>query len=127
MIAMTRAVLVACCAALFACASAHEEAVPATLDRTQVPHQTIEMTARKFEFIPAEVHVKRGTLVTLEVQSTQGTHGIALDRFAIDEKLEEGVKKTIVFYAAEPGEIPFRCSHLCGSGHFSMKGRFIVD
>jgi nitrous oxide reductase len=115
LIAIPRAVLAACCAALFACASAHEEAVPATLDRTKVPHQTVEMTARKFEFIPAEVHV------------TQGTHGIALDRFAIDEELAEGVKKTIVFYAAEPGEIPFRCSHLCGSGHFSMKGRFIVD
>jgi cytochrome c oxidase subunit 2 len=127
LIAIPRAAIAACCAALFACASAHEEAVPATLDRTKVPHQTVEMTARKFEFIPAEVHVKRGTLVTLEVQSTQGTHGIAIDRFAIDEELAEGVKRTIVFYAAEPGEIPFRCSHLCGSGHFSMKGRFIVD
>ena len=65
--------------------------------------------------------------MALEVQSTQGTHGIALDRFAIDEKLEEWVKKTIVFYAADPREIPFQCSHLCGSGHFSMKARFIVD
>ena len=119
--------LAACSGLLLACSSVHEEAVPASVDRTKVPHQTVEMTARKFEFIPAEVHVKQGTLVTLEVQSTQGTHGIAIDRFSIDEPLDEGVKKTIVFYAAQPGEIPFRCSHFCGSGHLSMKGKFIVE
>lgn len=127
MIRKIRPIAAACCAALLGCSSVHEEAVPATLDRASVPHQTVAMTARKFEFDPAEVHVKAGTLVTLEVQSTQGTHGIALDRFGIDEKLEEGVKKSIVFYAAAPGEIPFHCSHFCGTGHFSMKGRIVVD
>ena len=122
-----RPLLAACCGALLACASPHEEAVPASIDRTKVPQQTVDMTAKKFEFVPSEVHVKQGTLVTLEVKSTQGTHAIAIDRFGIDEPLEEGVAKTIVFYAAAPGEIPFRCSHFCGSGHFSMKGRFVVE
>jgi len=124
----SRSLLAACSGLLLVvCTSVHEEAVPASVDRTKVPHQTVEMTARKFEFIPAEVHVKQGTLVTLEVQSTQGTHGIAIDRFSIDELLDEGVKKTIIFYAAQPGEIPFRCSHFCGLGHLSMKGKFIVE
>jgi cytochrome c oxidase subunit II len=107
--------------------TATREPIPASIDPAKVPQQKVEMTAKKFEFNPAEVHVKQGTLVTLEVQSIEGTHGIAIGLFGIDESLPQGEKKTIRFYAAEKGEIPFSCSHFCGLGHFSMKGKFIVE
>jgi len=111
---------------LLAC-TATRDPIPASIDPAKVPQQKVEMTAKKFEFTPAEVHVKQGTLVTLEIQSIEGTHGIAIGLFGIDETLPQGEKKTIRFYAAEKGEIAFACSHFCGMGHFSMKGKFIVE
>jgi cytochrome c oxidase subunit 2 len=110
-----------------ACQSHTLEPIPASIDPAKVPQQKVEMTAKKYEFTPAEVHVKEGTLVTLEVVSIEGTHGIAIGLFGIDEPLPEGEKKTIRFYASQKGEIPFACSHFCGWGHFSMNGKFIVE
>lgn len=109
------------------CQSHTLEPIPASIDPAKVPQQKVEMTAKKYEFTPAEVHVKQGTLVTLEVVSIEGTHGIAISLYGIDEPLPEGVKKTIRFYASQKGEIPFACSHFCGLGHFSMNGKFIVE
>jgi len=120
-------ILVAACALLVDCSSQRFAPIPASIDPAKVPQQRVEMTARKYEFTPSEVHVKQGTLVTLVVESVEGTHGIALADFGIDEPLPLGEKKTIRFYAAEKGEIPFKCSHFCGTGHFSMKGKFIVE
>jgi cytochrome c oxidase subunit 2 len=120
-------ILAAACGVLLACSSQRFEPIPASIDPAKVPQQKVEMTAKKYEFIPAEVHVKQGTLVTLVVESTEGTHGIALPDYGIDEPLPLGEKKTIRFYAGEKGEIPFKCSHFCGTGHFSMKGKFIVE
>lgn len=109
------------------CSGPKVEPIPASIDPAKVPQQKVEMTAKKYEFDPSEVRVKQGTLVTLEVVSIEGTHGIAIGRFGIDEPLPQGEKKTIRFYAAEKGEIPFSCSHFCGWGHFSMNGKFIVE
>jgi heme/copper-type cytochrome/quinol oxidase subunit 2 len=120
-------ILAAACGLLLACSSQKFEPIPKTIDPDKVPQQKVEMTAKKYEFIPAEVHVKQGTLVTLEVESVEGTHAIALGLFGIDEPLPLHEKKTIRFYAAEKGEIPFVCSHFCGMGHFGMKGKFVVE
>jgi|SoiMethySBSTD1v2_1073268.scaffolds.fasta_scaffold372970_2 heme/copper-type cytochrome/quinol oxidase subunit 2 len=122
-----RSLLIAACLATFACASRTLPPIPAGLDVDSVPKQTVDMSAQKFEFRPAEVHVKAGTLVTLKVTATDVTHGIALADFGIDELLEPGVTKEIRFYVPAAGEHVFRCSHFCGMGHLGMKGRIIVE
>lgn len=109
------------------CSSQKFDAIPASVDPAKVPNQTVEMTAQKFKFTPDEVHVKQGTLVTIDVKSIEGTHGFALPAFGIDELLEQGQPKTIRFYAGETGEYEFKCSHFCGSGHFGMRGRIVVE
>jgi cytochrome c oxidase subunit 2 len=120
-------VALAACAALAACTGPRFVAVPTAIDPATVPQQTVVMTAEKYQFTPEEVHVKQGTLVTLEVKSIEGTHGIAIGDFGIDVPLEEGVTKSIRFYAAMKGEYGFRCSHFCGIGHLSMTGKIIVE
>jgi heme/copper-type cytochrome/quinol oxidase subunit 2 len=71
--------------------------------------------------------VKEGTLVTLSVTSTNGTHGFQLNAFGIDERLDEGTTKEIEFYASKKGEYPFKCSHFCGLGHLGMNGKIVVE
>ena len=85
------------------------------------------MTAHRYEFIPDTVRVRQGTLLKLRITSTGGTHGFALGAFGIDERLEEGVTKEIELYASRKGVYTFKCSHLCGIGHFGMNGVILVE
>ena len=41
--------------------------------------QVIEVSAKKYEFSPSEIHVKKGVEVELKVHSEDETHGIKLD------------------------------------------------
>lgn len=102
-------------------------AIPGSVDRDKVPHQTVEMTAEHFHFTSDVVRVKQGTLVTIKVKAIDGTHGFSLGAFGIDERIEENETKTIEFYAGEKGEYGFRCSHFCGIGHLGMTGKVIVE
>ncbi len=43
--------------------------------------QIIEVSAKKYEFTPAEIHVKVGAKVELKVHSEDETHGLKLDAF----------------------------------------------
>ncbi len=110
-----------------ACSSQHLDPKPPGVDYAHVPVLSLKVTAKKFEFLPAEIHVKAGTLVKLELQSIEGTHGFALDDFGLDVELEEGVAVPVEFYVPAPATHPFHCSHFCGSGHFGMKGHVVVE
>ncbi len=109
------------------CASASFSAVPAGVDLSQVTHQTVEMKASRYEFSPASLRVKAGTLLTLKIRSTEGTHGFRLGDFGVDERLEENEEKMIDVYFPKAGEFSFRCSHFCGWGHLGMAGKIIVE
>jgi cytochrome c oxidase subunit 2 len=102
-------------------------AVPTDIDRSAVPALSVTMTAHRYEFIPDTVRVPEGTLLKLRITSTGGTHGFALGAFGIDERLEEGVTREIELYASRKGAFTFKCSHLCGIGHFGMNGVLLVE
>lgn len=103
------------------------QTIPKELDRSNVPKETIEMTAERYHFSPDVLHLKVGTLVQIKVRSINGTHGFKLGDFGIDETIEEGETKVIEFYAQEKGEYGFHCSHFCGIGHFGMSGKVIIE
>ena len=108
-------------------ASQQFTAVPGSIDRDKVPHETIKMTAEHFHFTPEIVKVKQGTLVTINIKALDGTHGFKLGAFGIDERIEENETRSIEFYAGEKGEYGFKCSHFCGIGHLGMNGKIIVE
>lgn len=123
-----------CCACLMVllvysgCSSSKQfAAIPAGLDLSNIPRQTVAITAERFRFTPDIIHVKGGTLVHLDLKATNGTHGFQLSEYGIDESLDEGETKVIEFVAQQKGEFAFRCSHFCGLGHFGMKGTLIVE
>lgn len=87
----------------------------------------IEVTAKKYEFSPAVINVKKGDHVKLVVTATDRDHGIKIDAFHIDKKLPKGEAVTVEFTADRPGTFPFQCSKFCGTGHGKMKGAIIVQ
>ena len=108
------------------------------------PVTVIEMSAKKYEFTPNEIHVKKGTRVRLIVRSLDEPHGIKLKlhpanskdktapglRFADpanNGKVEKGKDQVLEFVAWQAGTYEFECAKFCGLGHRRMKGKLIVD
>jgi cytochrome c oxidase subunit 2 len=104
----------------------------------------IEVSAKKYEYTPNEIHVKKGTHVRLKVTATDRDHGFEVEVFpqGSDKKGEPGLKfftempnfklsannmQTIEFDAVQRGTYEFKCSQFCGSGHRGMKGTIIVE
>ena len=89
--------------------------------------QAIEVTAKKFEFSPNPIRVKKGQPVKLTITATDRDHGFAIDAFNINQKLKQGEPTVIEFTPDKTGDFPFRCVLFCGSGHGGMKGSVVVE
>lgn len=106
--------------------------------------QVIEVTAKKYEFDPSPIRVKRGTKVQLKVTATDHAHGMEFKLYPENVanagtpglefsspqkcyKVEKGQTETIEFVAQTPGTYAFKCCTECGFHHRSMKGELIVE
>ena len=87
----------------------------------------IQVTAKKYEFSPNPIRVKKGEPVKLIITATDHDHGFSLEAFHIKQKLKQGEPTTIEFTPDKAGTFPFKCSAFCGMGHFGMKGTLIVE
>jgi heme/copper-type cytochrome/quinol oxidase subunit 2 len=104
------------------------------------------MTAKKYEFSPALVHVKSGMKVQFKITALDRDHGFktAVLPDGADSsvrsgleftppqgndgwKLKKGKETAIEFVAKAPGRYEFQCSVACGIHHGRMKGQLIVD
>jgi cytochrome c oxidase subunit II len=87
----------------------------------------IHMTAKKYEYAPAEIHVKQGEKVRLLITATDRKHGFEIKELGVKTDLEKGKETPVEFDASKVGTYEFRCSDFCGLGHKGMKGKLIVD
>ena len=117
-----KVVLFACMLAVaLAFCLAAQEAAPAG------PPREIQMTAKKYEFSPSTLSVKKGERVRLIITALDKDHGIKIEALGIEQILKKGVPTTVEFAADKAGEFPFQCSKFCGFGHGKMKGKLIVE
>lgn len=111
------------------CALRGNAPVPAKNDVSDVMSGetvTFNVNAKKFIFTPAEIRVKKGDNVIINVTSEDATHGFAIKEFGINETVKQGETKQIKFLADKSGTFTFFCSVPCGSGHLDMKGSLLV-
>ena len=119
-------------------------AAAAPVPQSDTNTKVIEVSAKKYEFSPAEIRVAKGTHVELEVHSVDDTHGLKLDVYpegAKDKgapglvfdhpdqngKVSKGTDEVLDFVAQTPGTYDFKCAKFCGFGHDKMKGKLIVE
>ncbi len=91
-----------------------------------VPRE-IQMTAKKYEFNPGTITVKKGERVKLVITALDKDHGIKIEALGIEQILKKGVATTVELLADSVGEFPFQCSKFCGFGHGTMKGKLVVE
>jgi cytochrome c oxidase subunit II len=88
---------------------------------------SIDLTAKRFTFVPDRLEVVEGDLVTLSVASADGTHGIAIKKLKLKKEIPRGGSAVMLsFIAPEPGSYAITCSEYCGRGHDTMTATLVV-
>ena len=88
--------------------------------------QVIQITARKFEYSPQEITVKKGVPVVLEFTSLDRLHGFNCPGLKLRTDILPGKTNTLRFTPDKAGTFPFHCDVFCGSGHEGMSGTVTV-
>jgi cytochrome c oxidase subunit II len=84
------------------------------------PHR-IEIVAKRFDFTPSEITIKKGEPVILALTSKDVQHGLKLDAFNQVVKANKGQTSQVQFTPTETGTFVAQCAVFCGAGHGSMK------
>ncbi len=92
------------------------------------PEQVIKITAKKFEYSPNEIRIKKGVPVILEFTSLDRIHGFTVpDLGEVRATIEPGKATQVRIVAPKAGTYEFHCDLFCGEGHEGMTGKIIVE
>lgn len=80
----------------------------------------IEIHAKRFSFVPAEITVDKNEPVTLALTSEDVTHALLVPGLHINATISKGHVTEVTFTADKAGDFPGKCGRFCGSGHGSM-------
>ncbi len=89
--------------------------------------RVIHVTAKRFEFDPSEIHVRRGEPVVLELEALDREHGFAIPKLGVDAEVVPGQPTRVRLVPTNPGRFRFACNVFCGSGHEDMAGELVVE
>ena len=110
-----------------ACGIAVAAVAPKTkLASAAVNPKVIEITAKRFQFTPSEITLKRGEPVILRLTSTDRVHGFMSRLFKIDTDILPDKTTDIAVTPATAGNFTIICDHYCGTGHGNMKIKVAV-
>jgi cytochrome c oxidase subunit 2 len=80
----------------------------------------IEVVARRYAFEPAEITVRKGQPVTLDVSTEDVAHGLAINELGIRTDVKKGKAAEVSFTPNQVGTFVGKCAHFCGTGHGAM-------
>jgi len=102
--------------------------VPAMIDLTRASDnpKVIEITAKKFEFSPSEITLKKGEPVILRLTSSDRVHGFMSKPLKIDTDIPADKTADVPVTPDSAGNFTVICDHYCGTGHGNMKMKVTV-
>lgn len=101
-------------------------AAPAGTRAAESP-QVVKITASRFHFTPDRITLVKGQPVTLQLTSTDRTHGFMVKPLGIDTDIDPGKTTAITIRPDKAGSYTTICDHYCGLGHTSMKMTIVVQ
>jgi cytochrome c oxidase subunit II len=81
----------------------------------------IEITAKRFDFTPGDITLKKGEPVVLVLTSEDVPHGLKFKELNVVVTAKKGQTNEVTFTPDKVGTFVGQCSVFCGSGHGSMK------
>ena len=88
--------------------------------------QVIRLAAKKFEYSPNVITVKKGEPVVIEIVSSDRKHGFTIAALGIRSDVAPGKTNVVRFTPQTVGTFDFHCDLFCGSGHEGMAGTLVV-
>ena len=82
--------------------------------------KTIEVHAKRFEYVPAAITIKKGQPVKLELISDDVAHSLRIDTLNVNVKMPAGEKVETTITPDQTGDFKGRCAVYCGKGHGEM-------
>ena len=89
--------------------------------------RTIQIHAKRYQFEPSIVTLKRGKTVKLLLTSEDRTHGFMVKPLGVDTDIEPGKTTEITIRPEKAGTYTTICDHYCGLGHNGMKMKIVVE
>jgi cytochrome c oxidase subunit 2 len=74
-----------------------------------------------------EMHVPLGKKIVVKLRSRDVIHSFCLPHLRIKMDCVPGMTTGVWFEAAHVGQFELACAELCGWGHYTMRGRLIVE
>jgi len=102
--------------------------VPAmtNLSRASDNPKVIEITAKKFEFTPNEITLKKGEPVILRLTTSDRVHGFMSKQLKVDTDIPAGKTTDVAVTPDTAGNFTVICDHYCGTGHGGMNMKVTV-
>jgi cytochrome c oxidase subunit 2 len=89
--------------------------------------RVVEITAKRFGFVPEQITLKKGEPVTLRLRSEDVTHGFFMRKLKIDAEVEAGKTTDVTITPEVAGSYTTICDHFCGANHGNMKMTIVVE
>jgi cytochrome c oxidase subunit 2 len=99
----------------------------ASMQELTAPPQVVEVSAKRFEFTPKEIHLRAGQPVTIRLSATDRPHGLLINALGVDLDADVDHPDSVTITPEKPGTYPAICDHYCGSGHGNMKMTIVVE
>ena len=102
--------------------------VPALINLTRASDnpKVIEISAKKFEFTPSQITLKKGEPVILRLSSSDRVHGFMSKPLKIDTDIPADKTADVPVTPDTAGNFTVICDHYCGTGHGNMKMKVTV-
>jgi cytochrome c oxidase subunit 2 len=113
-------------AAIAAAALAVAGCVAAGVSSKSPEVQTVKVVAKRFDFTPEEIKVKKGVPVDIELTTADRVHGFYVPKLGLRAEIMPGQTAHLRFTPDTAGTFLFQCDIFCGEGHESMDGKIVV-
>ncbi|MBF0458844.1 MAG: cupredoxin domain-containing protein [Nitrospirae bacterium] len=94
---------------------------------SQGNEQIIRITAKRFEYMPNKIKLKKGVAVILNFTSLDRHHGFNCPGLGIRADIFPGQANNVRIVPQKAGTYEFHCDVFCGGGHEDMSGEIIVE
>jgi cytochrome c oxidase subunit II len=89
--------------------------------RAEDSPRRIEIVAKRFDFTPGDITLKKGVPVVIAFTSQDVDHGVKFKELNLTVKAKKGETSEVTFTPSQTGTFVGQCSVFCGSGHGQMK------
>ena len=88
--------------------------------------RVVKVVAKRFQFMPARIMLKKGEPVVFELTSQDVMMGMNIPDFGVRSDIIPGKTLKLAFTPDKAGTFIFLCDVFCGDGHEGMNGTLVV-